>query len=82
MDVFARGMIWGMHVAKAPREDICKEVVKKDGRPPSIQAVDQVIAHMTATTTIKLRARRGESEWRRRRRGVRVRGRGRDRRRG
>ena len=35
-----------MHVAKAPREDICKEVVKKDGRPPSIQAVDQVIAHM------------------------------------
>ena len=46
LDVFARGMIWGMHVAKAPREDICKEVVKKDGRPPSIQAVDQVIAHM------------------------------------
>ena len=48
LDVFARGMIWGMHVAKAPREDICKEVVKKDRRPPSMQAVDQVIAHMKA----------------------------------
>ena len=46
LDVFARGMIWGMHVAKASREDICNEVVKKDVRPPSIQAVDQVIAHM------------------------------------
>ena len=44
--MFARGMIWGMHVAKAPREDICKEVVKKDKTPPSIFAVDQVIAHM------------------------------------
>ena len=42
LDVFARGMIWGMHVAKASREDICNEVVKKDMRPPSIQAVDQV----------------------------------------
>ena len=48
LDVFARGMIWGMHVAKASREDICNEVVKKDVRPPSIQAVDQVIAHMKA----------------------------------
>ena len=46
LDVFARGMIWGMHVAKASREDICNEVVKKDMRPPSIQAVGQVIAHM------------------------------------
>ena len=46
LDVFVRGMIWGMHVAKASREDICNEVVKKDVRPPSIQAVDQVIAHM------------------------------------
>ena len=35
LDVFARGMIWGMHVAKAPREDICKEVVKKDKSPPT-----------------------------------------------
>ena len=48
LDVFARGMIWGMHVAKASREDICNEVVKKEMRPPSIQAVDQVIAHMKA----------------------------------
>ena len=46
LDVFARGMIWGMHVATSPREDICKEIVKKDKSPPSIFAVDQVIAHM------------------------------------
>ena len=35
LDPFARGVIWGMYLAKATREDILKHVVKKDGATPS-----------------------------------------------
>ena len=34
LDPFARGVIWGMYLAKAAREDILKRVVKKDGTTP------------------------------------------------
>ena len=30
-DVFGRGMVWGMHLAGVPREDIVKLATKKDG---------------------------------------------------
>ena len=45
LDPFSRGVIWGMHLAKAPREEILQHVVKTDGTVPSMQAVDQVIKH-------------------------------------
>ena len=48
LDTFARGMIWGMHLAGAPREDILQEVSKKDGTLATLSAVDKVIATMKA----------------------------------
>ena len=30
-DPFTRGMVWGMHLAKVPREEIQRQVFKKDG---------------------------------------------------
>ena len=45
LDVWARGEIWGLHSAGIKREEICKRVVKVDGTPPSLNAVDMVIAH-------------------------------------
>ena len=47
LDVFARGVIWGMHLAKAPRADIQKLALKKDGAQPQLNAIDKVIAHKT-----------------------------------
>ena len=45
LDVWARGVIWGLHSAGIKREEICTRVVKVDGTPPSLNAVDMVIAH-------------------------------------
>jgi transposase len=53
LDAFARGMIWGMHLAKTPRVEIARLVTKTDGTNPVVHAVDLVIARMKA-----------DSEWR------------------
>lgn len=45
LDAFARGFVWGLHVAGVAREEICKKVMKKDGTPVGLKAVDKVIAH-------------------------------------
>jgi hypothetical protein len=45
LDVFARGFVWGLHVAGVAREEICKKVMKKDGTPVGLKAVDKIIAH-------------------------------------
>ena len=34
LDAFARGMIWGMHVAGVPRDEMLKHAAKKDGTAP------------------------------------------------
>ena len=47
-DVFNKGVIWGMHLAKASREDIMKQVTKTDGSTPSKSTIDEVIAHKKA----------------------------------
>jgi hypothetical protein len=47
LDAFARGQIWGMHLANAPREQIVEVVQKKDGSAPTLSAVDRVICHKT-----------------------------------
>ena len=44
LDPFVRGQIVGMRAAGAKREDIAKTVKKKDGRSPTIRAVDAVLA--------------------------------------
>lgn len=44
LDPFVRGQIVGMRAAGAKREDIVKKVKKKDGRSPTIRAVDAVLA--------------------------------------
>ena len=48
LDAFARGEIWGMRQAGAPREDIVKRIKKKDGRRPTLRAVAAVIARKAA----------------------------------
>ena len=53
LDVWSRGVIWGMHMAGASREQICDSVWKKDGTPPTVRAVDDVIAR-----------KREQPEWR------------------
>ena len=45
-NVFTRGLIWGMYLADACREQIQDVVQKKDGTIPSIRALNVVIAHM------------------------------------
>ena len=45
MDAFARGMVWGMHLAKVPREKIQELVTKKNGSAPSLTAIDKIIKH-------------------------------------
>ena len=46
LDAFARGVIWGMHLAGAERQEICHEVTKTDGAHPSMNAVDKVVAKL------------------------------------
>ena len=48
-NVFTRGVIWGMYLAEACREQIQDVVKKKDGTTPSIRALDAVISHMHST---------------------------------
>ena len=45
LDALTRGMIWGMHLAKMPRDDIQKHVAKKDGTVPTLDGIDKIIAH-------------------------------------
>eukprot|EP00974_Lingulodinium_polyedra_P100733 9758036-Lingulodinium_polyedra.AAC.1 len=44
LDVWARGVIWGMSLAGAPLGRICESVTKTDGTAPSIRAVTGIIA--------------------------------------
>ena len=44
MDPWARGMIWGMHLAKVPRTRMAELVEKTDGSKPKVHAIDMVIA--------------------------------------
>ena len=53
MDVWTRGVIWGMSLMGASREQICESVLKRDGAAPTVRAVDDVIAKKKA-----------EPEWR------------------
>ena len=46
LNVFNRGVVWGMDLANASREEIQKAVTKKDGACPCIRALDSVIANM------------------------------------
>jgi hypothetical protein len=48
LDPFTRGMVWGMHLAKMPRQEIKKLVLKKDGSTPELNAIDKIIAHKVA----------------------------------
>ena len=47
LDIFTRGVVWGLHLAKVPREEIRGMVTKKDGTHPQLNAIDKVIAHKT-----------------------------------
>ena len=44
LDAFARGAICALRAAGAKRDDIAKKVRKKDGKRPSLRAVDAVLA--------------------------------------
>ena len=46
LDVFARGMTWGMHLVAASHDEITQKVKKEDGSPVGVTAVKEVIAHM------------------------------------
>eukprot|EP00973_Karenia_brevis_P040273 5562885-Karenia_brevis.AAC.1 len=46
LDVFSRGVVWGMHLAGAARAVIQKTVTKKDNTPPTLKSIDQIISHM------------------------------------
>ena len=48
LDAFAKGQIWGMHLAGASREDIKKATQKTDGRAPTYRTIDSVIAEQKA----------------------------------
>ena len=53
MDVWTRGVIWGMSLMGASREQFCESVLKRDGTAPTVRVVDDVIAKKKA-----------EPEWR------------------
>ena len=44
LDAFARGAVCALRAEGMRREDIVKKVRKKDGKRPSLQAVDTVLA--------------------------------------
>lgn len=48
LDVFTRGMIWGMHLAGMSRDDMQKFVVKKDGSNVPLKTIDKVVASKKA----------------------------------
>ena len=43
LDVWARGMIWGMHIGRVRREEMLEHLKKKDGTCPQINAIDKVL---------------------------------------
>ena len=61
LNVFNRGVVWGMDLANASREEIQKAVTKKDGACPCIRALDSVIANMKQHPDV---ARSGQFQWR------------------
>ena len=48
LDVFTRGVIWGMHVAGLPRAQMQKHVKKTDGAEVPLNAIDTVISSRSA----------------------------------
>ena len=48
LDVWTRGVIWGMHLAGMSRQDMLTHVTKKDGSPLELNTLDKVIAKKTS----------------------------------
>lgn len=48
LDTFARGMIWGMHLAGMAREGMAEHLEKKDGAAVPLNTIDRVIAKKKA----------------------------------
>ena len=48
LHVWDKGAIWALSVVNIPREKIAEIVAKTDGEPPSLRAIDEVIAHKRA----------------------------------
>ena len=44
LSTWTRGVIWGMHLAELPREDMKQHVRKRDGSSVGLHAIDEVIA--------------------------------------
>ena len=49
LDAFARGVIWGMHVAGLPRADMPTHIQKPDGSAVPVHVIDKVIAKKKAS---------------------------------
>ena len=47
LDVWTRGVIWGMHLGGMKRSDMLKHVKKKDGSPLRLNTLDTVISKKT-----------------------------------
>ena len=48
LDMFTRGMIWGMHLAGMSQENMQKFVAKKDGTNVPIKTIEKVVASRKA----------------------------------
>ena len=48
LDAFTRGVVWGMHLGKLPRNEMQKHLTKKDGTRPTLGCIDKVIGRKTA----------------------------------
>ena len=48
LHIWGKGAIWALSVVHVPREKIAEIVAKTDGEPPSLRAIDEVIAHKKA----------------------------------
>ena len=51
MNVWSKGMVWGMHLVGTSRNEIRKLVAKTDGSTPSMKAIDDVLAKKRADKT-------------------------------
>jgi transposase len=48
LNIFNKGVVWGMHVAGLERSDMAAHVQKTDGSKPALHAIDDVVAKKTA----------------------------------
>ena len=48
MSTWMKGMIWGMKLAGMRREDMLEHIVKTDGSPATVKAIDETIAKKKA----------------------------------